>query len=492
MTRNLLGKFLVPNLMLLLAACSPEAALPTIVPDPVAPEEVDVRLFGARGDDGLEDTQAIIAAIGSLPPEGGVIYIPAGTYYLTARYTKPHRALDLSGKRDIVFRGDGYARTILRMAAGHYQSAISIISINSSSGITLQDLSLDGNRQSVLYEDEQSHGLTIISSSDIHLSRTGFSNLAGDGVRIIGAPADGLPWSERIRIEDSDFRENGRNGISIQRAVRILEIRRNTFTGIEDQSISSEPTGQGAPSDILVEDNVIHHSTAAWAIGMGGIDRFDVLKRLTFRRNRIESGAAFFGQVEELAIEDNHITGDAEHHPLRLADVDEVSVIKNELIDENAGEGGAIQIVNDGENLSAHVLVEANVIHFSSQSTGIHVRDALEAVTIRANRLVGTKSKNGIMIENVVVKGIPRSGFTVSRNRIENCEYGIRFMARADGFAVVEIEGNQVNYSESSTTRTVGIALVGFLRPGDVRVMANIFGQGITRVLCIISGNQSC
>jgi polygalacturonase len=467
--------------------------MPTTVQDPEpSPPDVDVRLFGARGDDALDDTQAIVGAIGSLPSEGGVIFIPTGTYYLTARYTHPYRAIDLSGSRNIVLRGEGSEKTILRMSEGRYHSAISMISISSSSGITLRDLSIDGDRQNVQYEDEQSHGLSVASSSDILVARVGFSNFAGDGLRIIGAPAAGLPWSERIRVEDSDFRGNGRNGISIQRAVRNLEIRRNSFQEIEDQSISSEPTGQGGPSDIVVEDNVIHHSTAAWAIGMGGINRLDVLKRLVFRRNRIENGAAFFGQVQELTIEENHITGDALHHPLRLADVDDVSVVGNELIDQSSRDGGAMQIVNDGESLSANVLVEDNTIRLSPDLTGIHVRDAREGITIRGNRIVGAGGKNGIMIENVIATGTSRPGFTVKGNRIEDCEYGIRFMARADGFAAVEISNNQVDHDQLRPTRAVGIALIGFLRPDDVRVLANVFGPGITRVLCIISGDQSC
>jgi hypothetical protein len=56
----------------------------------------------------------------------------------------------------------------------------------------------------------------------------------------------------------------------------------------------------------------------------------------------------------------------------------------------------------------------------------------------------------------------------------------------------VEIESNQMEHDQSRPTRAIGIALIGFLRPGEARVLANVFGPGITRVLCIISGNQSC
>ena len=40
---------------------------------------VDVHAFGAKGDGINDDTKAIQAALDSLPPRGGIVYLPPGT-----------------------------------------------------------------------------------------------------------------------------------------------------------------------------------------------------------------------------------------------------------------------------------------------------------------------------------------------------------------------------------------------------------------------------
>lgn len=50
--------------------------------EPVPHPWVDIRTFGAKGDSVTDDSAAINAAIQSLPPEGGKVYIPNGNYRL--------------------------------------------------------------------------------------------------------------------------------------------------------------------------------------------------------------------------------------------------------------------------------------------------------------------------------------------------------------------------------------------------------------------------
>lgn len=58
--------------------------------------------FGAKGDGTTDDSDAIQAAIDSLPVEGGIIFFPRGTYYLAS-------ALSFTSKPNIVFLGAGSA-----------------------------------------------------------------------------------------------------------------------------------------------------------------------------------------------------------------------------------------------------------------------------------------------------------------------------------------------------------------------------------------------
>jgi hypothetical protein len=79
----------------------------------------NVRLYGADGDDQQDDTQAIQQAINEAQQAGGgVVYLPAGTYYVTptiygtqgGRYQGHPWALLITGSR-VVLRGDGPDRT---------------------------------------------------------------------------------------------------------------------------------------------------------------------------------------------------------------------------------------------------------------------------------------------------------------------------------------------------------------------------------------------
>ncbi|WIA28982.1 hypothetical protein OEZ86_011499 [Tetradesmus obliquus] len=71
---------------------------------PLLPVRVNLKTqFGAKGDGVTDDTQALLKAIDSI--SSGVIYLPAGTYILTAV---------INIRKQIVIRGDGQDKTILR------------------------------------------------------------------------------------------------------------------------------------------------------------------------------------------------------------------------------------------------------------------------------------------------------------------------------------------------------------------------------------------
>jgi len=50
---------------------------------PGSPGSVSVATFGAKGDDALDDTEAFRQAVAALPPGGGLVRVPAGSYVLT-------------------------------------------------------------------------------------------------------------------------------------------------------------------------------------------------------------------------------------------------------------------------------------------------------------------------------------------------------------------------------------------------------------------------
>jgi hypothetical protein len=92
------------------------------LPDRFA-DVVNVKDFGAVGDNIADDTAAIQAAIDSFSISGGSIYLPAGTYRVTSL---------IVNRADVSFVGDGRSATILNLATPAGVSSINITGVNSN------------------------------------------------------------------------------------------------------------------------------------------------------------------------------------------------------------------------------------------------------------------------------------------------------------------------------------------------------------------------
>jgi hypothetical protein len=480
---------------LVLCGCSADNSLgptpqpPQAPPPPQTPpkEEVDtvnVRNFGALGDGIHDDISAFEAALAALRPSGGVLYVPAGTYIL-----KKYRmgALELS-ESDITISGEGFERSILRMAPVTYSGATHIILLQGVTRVTIRDLTLDGNYPNASYNEQQSHGVEVRNSSDLRFERVRFMRLYGDGIRLVGHYQDSGPWTERVVVENSRFEDTGRSGVGMQRAVQQVQILNNTFERVSDQSISSEPGGRSlgdvAPRDILMEGNVIRHMPRQpWAVALEGPSPTDVARRLVFRNNRVENGAVTFRKADDVRIEGNTIVGPASAPALELpTNVTNVQVVNNEISGEGGGEGVVqVRAEYDARAYPSDVILSNNRIRAArARQSGILIRDAISDITIVDNEIYGEAGIHGIHVFNRVARGSPRTGFTIQGNVIQDFEKGIRFGTEGDPFAKVEITGNSIDHNQEAPTETIGIV---FSATGPYEAFATVienrFGAGI-------------
>ena len=110
--------------------------------------QFNVRDFGGVGDGHTSDTSAIQAAIDAAAKAGGGdVYIPAGTWIVTAGDKPADGALML--KSNVFIKGEGMGTTVLKLADGTDHAVTGII--RSASGEATHDfgvsnLTLDGNR----------------------------------------------------------------------------------------------------------------------------------------------------------------------------------------------------------------------------------------------------------------------------------------------------------------------------------------------------------
>lgn len=454
----------------------------------VAPSTVNVRDFGARGDGQHDDTVAFDAALGALGSSGGVLYVPAGTYILTPKSGRPYRALDLSRRTNITVSGDGFESSTIRMASGiHNRGDTHLVFLMESSWITIQHLTLDGNRQEAFFTDEQNHCAEVWSSVEVRFANVRFQNCRGDGIRLLGVPETGDPWTELVTIEQSLFRDNGRSGVAVQRGVRNLHILNNTFERISDQSIDMEPSGAGSPTDVVIADNVIRHSTQTYAVAIGGIGGMDLAQRLRLVNNRVEDGAVIVYKANDVIIEGNTILGHPFNPPLRITHtVMHLQIIDNQIHGYAGGDEGIVQIVALNGGYPSEVALRGNQIHASEGNSGIIVRDALGGIAIFGNEVQGAGGADGIHIESVAPQGSTRDGFSIVANKISNFNRGIQVSTRNDLFSSVIIESNLIDHPLPVSGETVGIL---FVNTGSYEsfgiVRDNEFGMGIITPIAI-------
>jgi hypothetical protein len=232
--------------------------------------------------------------------------------------------------------------------------------------------------------------------------------------------------------------------------------------------------------DIVVEDNLIRHwsQTSSYTVALSGARPTDKMKRLTFRRNRIEDGVAYFLWMEDLIVEDNTIIGGPYKSALRLQDVSHATISDNTISGIKQNESGVVQILNEDDQLSSDIILQNNRIDVGSGLTAIYVRDAAGGITIAGNDLSGWGGGYGILFANLITTGITRSGFRATGNLVNHFATGIGFVVRGEPFASVEIKSNMID--DESPAIATGILFDGTGSWSQfAQVASNTFGPGI-------------
>jgi len=404
---------------------------------------VNVRDFGARPNDQIDDTGAFAAALSALPAGGGTVRIPAGTFLLIATpRSSIGRGIDIFRRTNITLAGDGMQQTVLRMAPGiSYRGDTHVILIEQSSDITVRDLMVDGNRFRVSYGDEQSHGVDVRGSSGVRLQRVIFTGMHGDGVQLIGTLGPTLRWVENVQVEDCLFTHNGRSGIAVQRAVRGLTVTRNTFTRLNDQAVDMEPSDSSidglVPHDFAITNNYFF-DTATLAVTVAGISSEQPARNVRVANNTFEGAGMLVFNAVNVRIESNVIRSGTRWSPIDVRKKGEKIWIVDNIVDSRATDGPAITISYHTSMAPKDVHAINNTI-LTSGEPGFYSRDA-KALEVVGNRITGP-GNTGINIVDVNPDS-PLSEFLVERNTISGYRTGIRFATDEDPMREVCVRGN--------------------------------------------------
>lgn len=382
---------------------------------------------------------------------GGLIYIPrgvfkvnknpaAGTYYLGS-------LLLTSGKSKITFKGDGIGVSVIKLAPGSYTNDCHVFLLRDNvSKISFSDFTIDGSRGEHTAVQEQMHGIeTNGGVNELYINRMEFINTVGDGVRLLGL--DNGNDNDKAWVLNSQFKNNGRSGVTVQRGTRNVWIKDNIFESVSDQSIDFEPSGAEEPTEYVISGNIVrHNSTSFYAMTIGGGNS----KNIIISGNQFIGGSVFAQNADQIKFVDNIIEG--------YQNVSAVTILKratgfsafnNTII--NNGNQPAISINRQSGSSPFDLDFSGNKIQ--CESTAFSISGAYD-VKISNNKIYGG-GQVCIAINTTDNMNAELGGFSIENNEVVNFNEFVVFdnYYATNVFKYLKIIGN--NHFDYKPTKTI-------------------------------------
>ncbi len=383
-------------------------------------------------DDSDDDAVAINRIVASLPPTGGAIFLPRGSYLLKSRIL-------LRDKDNISFVGEGKSTLIrVRPDTGKYAfSDFPLVEVSACRNLEFRDIAFSGQNKAyngndsvqtpAIYLTDNSEfcrvsncefrdlnsGIRIENSSDCRISDNVFrGNIVQDGVQIMLNSFRNVVSGNTIRFSDS-----AKSGMGIRisgfpgQPAKSNSIVGNTILNAKDEGIVAE----FGESNTIVGNTV---SNCAYGIQLYA-HRYGTISANTVENCRL-SGIGLFSNEPGRIITGNIISGNSVRnsgtaplcHAITISSSKEGSADSNILAD-NFIQGGA----TNGIDISArHCLIRGNFIQSPGQM-GICIANASYCV-VEGNSIqqpgrhgIFGKACHSIVSGNLIVaKGAPAPG----------------------------------------------------------------------------------
>ncbi len=352
---------------------------------------VNVTDYGAQGNGSADDAPAIQQAIDAVA-EGGVVYLPAGTYLLgtsaggveTFPDGSPIQSALIVGKNNIVIKGAGAgSSTVLQLMPNTKMRTLSV----TASGVIVERLIVDGNKEhrdgsvpwpggdvvdALVYGSSQSSYVTIRFCT----VRNGIE----DGI--------GLWQSPNAYVHDCTSEHNGTpqaGAVGIAISGTNSSGARLTNNVIRNNSSAGLWLAFGS-SHITVESNLIEHNQGAGITTGGDNPATTVLSHNISITNNIvrENGAAGFPAVSIYSAQGGTISGNA--------------ILDNMFDGLTFHDQGSIP--SSDWQVTSNTCANTNGLH--NQDVGIRVIGLSQGITLNSNvcKDNGTSINDQIVIEN--------------------------------------------------------------------------------------------
>lgn len=437
--------------------------------------EKNVRDYGAKGDGVSDDYAAIKAAVVAAEAEGGgSVYFPRGTYVM-ARHDQ-YSGIWLSQDKPLRFRGDGVGVSAIKMAPGAYAGDFYLFRVESDF-VEFANLTLDGNRVNIPASDEQTHLIQLKSTRHFLARNVEFKNARGDGIKIVG---ETTALVDDLVIDGCTFRDNGRSGITAQRAFHNTHFTNNYFVGTSDQSIDFEPTGNGAPYTVVVTGNIIEHTTLTQAVTICGISDADRVHDVLFANNIVTGGSLMMIDTRNVVVSGNRIAASPGMRAVNVARGHDGLVIANNILTAQGALGVGLYLAAGNGRQPVGVGVTGNVITVAG-SNGIVV-EGVSGLVVSGNRVIdaGNLGGNGLNMRGTAAT-LPMQDVVVVGNQFLGFAVGVVIAASPANVQDVIVSGNEFAHRGvgNKTGVEVHIGSAGFMATG-VTIGPNHYGQGVT------------
>jgi hypothetical protein len=439
--------------------------------------------------------EQLLAALAGLEVDSAEIRLGAGVYDFTRAPKVPNllsAALRLDGLDKVTISGAGAGVTVIRLMPDQDLGGPDshVIQARNCKKLTIRNLAVHGAYLTMAAVNEQMHGVVIGEGcEDVALERVEVFQSAGDGVRLLGAPHNKV---RRVWVDGCRLVQNKRTGIAFQRAAEFVWVR-DCYIEMSppstDACIDFEPTGQAAPTDVVIDSNVLVHDTPATAVSLSGITggEPDPARRIRFTGNTLKGGVIGGVHAMDLTVTGNTIiAGDRGDVMVFRGMFDGLRIQDNRLLSAGAEQDGIRLSPTAGFGADG-VRITGNDIE--AAGVGIALVDVGSNVEVRGNRILGQGAAIGIQVsltkppdDTAPLVDVRRDVRIVSNTITNFADAGIQIATastrkRLDG---LEILGNALDVD--ATNSPGGLVGIRIPPPG------NGTDRWLTRAL--ISGNR--
>jgi hypothetical protein len=235
---------------------------------------------------GKTDVSAQMAFFFASVPNGSRVVFPSNGRY------RMEQTLVLDRRTNLTIEGNR-ARIVATTPGDAHRAAVRVVR---GSNIVIRDLIVQGanphagtDERAYVPAKEHQHAFELKGVENVVLERVGALDVYGDFVYL---GLDNGLWSRNVTVRNSVFARNGRQGVAIVAARKVL-IEGNIIADVRRATFDLEPMGNTAGvDDVVIRDNTIGRGRLLFvaAAGDGPVNHVDIL------RNRL------IGQSLQMAI----------------------------------------------------------------------------------------------------------------------------------------------------------------------------------------------